>query len=57
MRKGRNKSNLKELIRKQGPSIVCIMETMMSAFQDKDLELIWNQGNVKAIYQAASGHS
>lgn len=30
---------------------------MMSDFQDEDIELIRNQGDIKAIFQSASGHS
>lgn len=43
MRKSRNKRNLRELIKKFEPNIICIQETMMSDFQEKDIELIWNQ--------------
>lgn len=57
MKKSKNKRNLRDLIRKLGPNIICVQETLMSVFLDKVLEQICNEGNVKAIYQAASGHS
>lgn len=56
-RKSKNKRNLRELIRKYEPNILCIQETMMSVFQEKDIELIWNQEGIKAIFQPTSGHS
>lgn len=53
----KNRSNLKYLILKWNPTIVCIQETLMSAIEDKDLENLWPQKKVKAIYQSAMGHS
>lgn len=43
----KNMSNLKSLILKWNPTIVCIQETMMSAIEDKDLENLWPQKKSK----------
>lgn len=57
MGKAKNKRNLRNLISKHQPNILCIQETMISFINDKDLETIWKIREVQAIFQEASGHS
>lgn len=57
LRKGKNKRNLRELIGKFEPNIICIQETMMTTLQDRDVNSFWNQDGVKSIFQPANGHS
>lgn len=57
MRKNKNKRNLRDLIRKHDPNIVCVQESMLSDFQEEDMKLLCNHGEFKVIFQPASGHS
>lgn len=53
----RNKQNLKNLICKFNPTIVCIQESLVAKLVDKELEFSWSQREAKAVFQAAAGHS
>lgn len=53
----KNRRNLKSLVSKWDPAIVCIQKTMMSVIGSKDLEIFWPHKEVKAVYQSANGHS
>lgn len=57
LRKAKNKRNLKDLIRKHDPGIICVHESMLTELHEKDMKLLWNQGEFKVIFQPAKGHS
>lgn len=53
----KNKCNLRSLVFKHDPSVVCIQESMTSQLVEKDLEFIWSHREAKAVFQPAVGHS
>lgn len=53
----KNKCNLRSLVSKHDPSVLCIQESMSSQIIDKDLEFIWSHKEAKAVFQPTVGHS
>lgn len=53
----RNRKNLRDLINRHQPNVVCIQESLLTSIREEDLKFMWPSGSVAALFQPANGHS